>query len=188
MSAHLKIGDLAFDVTDEGDYTPDGITWKVTISSSRKVDKKVADKDDDATVTDKGREVREVVLELSWRADTESSKIATPIVEALDPSNPKPGDPPAFAYEHEGLDIAKLKNTRAVKWEKADGPNPDDASGKVIFKLTGSSWTKPKPSAGAGTPGKSKGFVLASETGKVYGTNTLTVKGPQPAKPGVPKA
>lgn len=191
MSELLQIGDLRFEVLSDGSRTPDGFGWSVDIESSRKVDEKVGEKEDDATLTDKGREVRKVTIKITWNDGFESSSAAADIVAALDPSNPKPGDPPAFAYVRNGLNLGKLKNVKAIKVKSAKGPNVAD-TGVVTYELTCSSWAKPKPSAGAGTPKDAKKFVLGSETTqtvKNFGGNGNTVQFPpnrSPA-PGVPK-
>ena len=162
MSATLLLGALRLHVDDDGTVSPKGIAWSVKISSARKVDKKTGEKEDDATTTDKGREVRDITIAFSWNSDPESWKRAKPIID-LDPANPKPGDPPAFGYEYDGFDIAAAKNVRAFKVEKAKGPDPDAASGKIAYELTGCSWTpKPKPSAGAGTAKQAGKFVDGS--------------------------
>jgi hypothetical protein len=186
----MAIGDLRFVIDDDGTREPQGIGWSVEISSSRKVDKKAGEKEDDASVTDKGREARDVTAKFSWGDTEEANARARVIVEKLDPSNPKPGDPPAFAFERNGLDVAKLKNVRAIKWEKAKGPNFDEA-GVVTYELTGASWTKPKPSAGAGTPGQAKKFVQPGAKVEGFGGipgNVVTFPPVVPvAKPGAPK-
>ncbi len=187
----LAIGDFTFTVDDEGLITPAGIAWSVEIDSSRKLDKKAGEKEDDASVTDKGREARSVKVKFTWGNDTESNARMSPIIEKLDPSNPKPGDPPAFAYEEEGLDLAKLKGVRALKVEKAKGPNCDD-KGVMTYEVDGCSWNKPKPSPGAGTPAKAgQQWVQAGTTVvKNFGSNGNTVTfppDPPVAKPGAPK-
>lgn len=162
MSATLLIGALRLHVDDDGTVSPKGIAWSVKISSSRKIDKKVGEKEDDATTTDKGREAREVTLSFSWNDDADSWARAKPLIDATEVSNPKPGDPPAFGYERNGYDIAAAKNVRAIKPEKCKGPDADEASGKVTYELTCSSWAKPKPSAGAGTAKQAGKFVDGS--------------------------
>lgn len=184
MTATLAIGDLRFEVTAEGERTPRLLSWSVEIGSKRKVQEKVADKDDDATATDQGREVRPVKITFTWPNTFQGNALADPILEKLDPSNPKPGDPPAFAYWMNGLDIAKRKNVRAILIKEADGPNPDDA-GKMTYKLTCSSWTKPRPSPGAGTKKGTQKFVEAGQTQTVtgFGGNNNTVTFPKPVAP-----
>jgi hypothetical protein len=187
----LAIGDLRFTVDDDGNFTPKGIKWDVKIGSARKVDKKTGEKEDDAQTTDKGREARDVKITFSW-ADTEAANaLADPIVEKLDPSNPKPGNPPDFAYERNGMDIAKRKNVRAIKIEKAQGPDADDA-GKVTYEITASSFTaKPKASPGAGTPKTTQKFVEVGATVQNFGGipgNTVTLPpGTTTQKPEAPK-
>lgn len=186
----LAIGDFQFTVHDDGRHEPEGIAWSVEIGSKRKVDEKVAEKDDDAHATDKGREVRSVTIKLSCNDDPESLARLGPIIEKLDPSQAKPGNPPAFAYERHGFDIAKAKNVRAILIKEAKGPNVAD-TGVVSYEITASSWAQPKPSPGAGTPKDSQKFVLNTVAVQNFGGipgNTVTFPpGTTVQKPDVPK-
>lgn len=186
----LAIGEFQFTLHDDGRHEPEGIAWSVEIGSRRKVDEKVADKDDDALATDKGREVRSVTIKLSCNDDPESLARLGPIVEKLDPSQAKPGNPPAFAYERHGLDIAKAKNVRAILIKEAKGPNVSDA-GVVSYEITASSWAQPKPSAGAGTPKESQQWYNVGTTvhnfGGIPGNTVTFVPGTTVQKPDVPE-
>jgi hypothetical protein len=127
----------------------------------RLTEDELADRQAELVEKTKGREAREVTITFSWNDDPETWAAARPLLD-LDPSNPKQGDPPAFGYERSGFDIAASKNVRAIKIEKAKGPDADDASGKVTYEWTCSSWAKPKPSAGAGTAKQAGKFVDGS--------------------------
>lgn len=186
MSELLVIDDIKFD-TDAADE----LTFLVEYSSKRKLDKKPAQGDDD-DVTDKGRESCDITIKLSWPTDwpdpsDEAAKARwAKTLKRLEPRDPESGGAAlTYAHARDGLDLSSIKAIHFVKIEEAKGPNCAAGSRVNTLEIKGASWTKPKPKPGKTEKGKK--FVLASETGKVYGKDKLTVKGPAPAKPGVPK-
>ena len=139
-----------------------GVAFAVDYEAARKVTKKVADGDDDATTVDGGREVRTITVKMSWKDTAEANKLAKPILLGLDPSRKDTGNPPAWAHERNGLDLAALKNVRNVVVEKAKGPNCAPGSGVNIYELTLSSQSK--STKGTAKTEQGSGFVLGSES------------------------
>ena len=176
----LVIGALKLD--EDG---ADEVAFKVEIGSARKVDVKAGDGDDDGVTTRKGREVRDIKIELSWPDRASANKRGAEIVKVLDASRADPGDPPSFGYERNGLDLSELKSVRAIEIKKTEGPNVND-KGVNVYKIESVSWVKPAPKQdkAAKTPTDPKGFTM--DTSRVHGgTDKLSAKGPKTPSPKV---
>jgi hypothetical protein len=167
-----------------------GVAFSVTYGAKRKVTEKVADGDDDATATDGGREVRTIKMKFSWKDHHLVNARAKAIVLALDPSRKDPGQPPAWAHERNGLDLAALKNVRNVVVKEANGPDQAPGSGINTYEVTADSWSK-TTTKGKSKTKEGKKFVLGSEIEPPQGglpPGFHRERGaPGPAKPGVPK-
>jgi hypothetical protein len=126
------------------------VAFSVKYKSKRKIDEKAADGTGDATATDKGREVREVTISLSWPDLPRLNATMGPICKTLDPGGPDGGKPFEFSHIRNGLDMGDIKAVRSVLFKDADGPNVEPGSGEVKVEYTCDSWAKPdaKPAAG----------------------------------------
>ncbi len=177
MSETMVIGDLKLPIAE--------INFVVKYKSARKVTKAVAQGDDDATATDGGRQVREVTIKFTWPDRAEVNQRAKPLIERLDPSKMDKDDPPSFAHERNGLDLAAAKHVNAILVEDASGPDlTAEGSGINVYELKCTSWHKVTKGTGK-TPDGSKGFVLGSEHQVVNGSQVTAKRGPGAAKPSV---
>ncbi len=163
---HLAIGDVKAHRLPE-------VAFKVEYKSKRKIDEKVADGSSDATATDKGREVREIKIHLSWPDIPRLNATMGPICKKLDPGGPDGGKPFEFSHVRNGLDMGDVKAVRSILIKEADGPNVEPGSGECKVEYTCDSWSDPKsgkagPSAGK-TPGEEDKKKSEGEGDNPYG-------------------
>ncbi len=130
------------------------VAFHVKYVGKIKVDKKTADGAADATTSVKGREVREIKINLSWPDIARLNAIMGPVLKALDPSGPDGGKPFDFAHERNGLDMGDVKAVRAILIEAATGPDAEPGTGICTMEYDCGSWSAPTAAAGTGkTPG-----------------------------------
>lgn len=183
MSEILAIGSVQLD-----DSSNDEIAFVVTYKSSRKVETKAGDGDDDGTTTRKGREPRDITIKLSWPDREEVNARAAEIIKQLDACNVAEGDPPAYAHERNGLDFSSLKSVRNIEIKETKGPDSVAGSGVNTYEISAVSWVKPKPKA---TPAAGKtptGGAAFTEPGAKAKGGPPIQQGDVVKKPGVPTA
>jgi hypothetical protein len=166
VAEYLTIGDVNVHELPE-------VAMLVKYKSKRKIDEKVADGASDATATDKGREVRDITIKLSWPDLPRLNFIMGPILKTLEPGGPDGGKPFDYAHEREGLDLGDIKAVRAILIKEAEGPNVDEGTRIAVIEYSCDSWAQPSAQAPAGKtpdnkdkqnsePGQSNGSAPAS--------------------------
>jgi hypothetical protein len=90
------------------------VAYFVKYKSKRKIDEKVSDGTSDATSTDKGREVREVTIHLSWPDIPRLNDLMGPVLKKLSPGGPDGGKPFDFAHQRNHLDLGDINAVRSI--------------------------------------------------------------------------